>query len=124
MNRVDFASGPQNQWARGIMLDSNHAVYGKIASDVEKREDAHWTVDYVLFKSQDQRYTVSRHDRIIIGFIVQSHWQDGSNGWWKLHSGGVNTSEMTVEFITKGSRGANWSLYTWTVDKALYERSY
>ncbi|KAL3421464.1 hypothetical protein PVAG01_07909 [Phlyctema vagabunda] len=77
---VLFASGPQNQWARGIMLDFNHTIYGKIAEDVEKKEDAHWAVEYAMLQSQTRKYTVSRHDRIIIGFVVQSHRADDSNG--------------------------------------------
>lgn len=123
-NSTWFESGHQNIWARGIMPESGHAFYSKIAGDIQKTEDAHWSLDYNMFNAGEKKYTVTKHDRIIIGYMVISHWEDGSNGWWQLLSGGVNTSEVAVEFSRRGSRGTNWSLWTWSVDKALYERSY
>ena len=62
------------------------------------------------------------HDKILIGYKITSWWNDGTNGWYKLHYGDVLESEIKIEISSYKSRGCDWEIDIWMVPKTVYEK--
>lgn len=95
--------------------------YSPIATDVRFSREQYktdWGNGY-----QKATYTLGRSDEIIIGASIHSHWNDGTNGWFKMHDGNVGSSEIKVEFSTYKYRGCDWEIGVWSVPKLLYEKA-
>lgn len=47
----------------------------------------------------------------IIGFVVESKWLDGTNGWWCIpHENPLGTKQLTIDLKTESNRGMNVSI--------------
>ncbi|KAH8990362.1 hypothetical protein EDB92DRAFT_1816912 [Lactarius akahatsu] len=51
-------------------------------------------------------------DGTVIGFTVDSHWTDGTNGWWGIvpKTGPLGKKDLKVSVESEGSKGMHWSL--------------
>ncbi|KAH8999231.1 hypothetical protein EDB92DRAFT_943630 [Lactarius akahatsu] len=58
----------------------------------------------------------------IIGFTVNNHWTDGTNGWWGIvpKTNPLGTKDLRVSVQSEGSRGMHWSLDVWYIPTQLY----
>ncbi|KFG78584.1 hypothetical protein MANI_002969 [Metarhizium anisopliae] len=109
------------EWSSGILGVHGNAKYSALAGDVKyRRED--FARDYALAASQKGTFTLGDSEDVILGFRVNSYWNDTSNGWFKMHNGTVGSSQVTVEFSSYGSRGCNWAIEVWTVSKLKYDK--
>ncbi|KAH9063927.1 hypothetical protein EDB87DRAFT_80792 [Lactarius vividus] len=61
-------------------------------------------------------------DGTVIGFTVNSHWTDGTNGWWGIvpKTGPLGKKDLKVSVQSEGSRGMHWSLDVWYIPSRLY----
>jgi len=63
---------------------------------------------------------LGKQGRKIVGIKINSHWNDGTNGYWRLLEGKVGDDEIEIQFCTAGHKGGHWSAEIWSVDKHLY----
>ncbi|KAH9077293.1 hypothetical protein EDB83DRAFT_1694096 [Lactarius deliciosus] len=58
----------------------------------------------------------------VIGFTVNNHWTDGTNGWWGIvpKTNPLGTKDLKVSVQSEGSRGMHWSLDVWYIPTQLY----
>ncbi|EXU98772.1 hypothetical protein X797_008246 [Metarhizium robertsii] len=127
LERKNFSPGDwieafnTKEWSSGILGVHGNAKYSALADDVKyRRED--FARDYALAASQKGTFTLGDSEDVILGFRVNSYWNDTSNGWFKMHNGTVGSSQVTVEFSSYGTRGCNWAIEVWTVSKLKYDK--
>ncbi|KAH9022768.1 hypothetical protein EDB85DRAFT_2151578 [Lactarius pseudohatsudake] len=58
----------------------------------------------------------------VIGFNVNSHRLDGSNGWWGIvpKTAPLGKKDLTVSVQSEGTKGMHWSLEVWYIPTHLY----
>ncbi|KAH9062818.1 hypothetical protein EDB87DRAFT_266722 [Lactarius vividus] len=58
----------------------------------------------------------------VIGFTVNNHWMDGTNGWWGIvpKTSPLGKKDVRVSVQSEGSRGMHWSLDVWYIPTHLY----
>ncbi|KAH9041716.1 hypothetical protein EDB85DRAFT_1374944 [Lactarius pseudohatsudake] len=61
-------------------------------------------------------------DGTVIGFTVNSHWTDGTNGWWGIDpkTGPLGKKDLRVSVQSHVTRGMHWSLDVWYIPTRLY----
>jgi len=117
-----YPAGLRSNWARGIMIDANHPVYGLIAGDVQHTVAAQYDRQPKLGGNK-RTFDMGDNNRMIVGFNIISVRTDGLNGGWSLVSGYVGETNLVVEFHSEPLRACNWSAELWTVDRLLYEKA-
>jgi hypothetical protein len=104
----------QREWAGGVLGVDNNKKYGALVGDISHKNEHHRTSSWSA--------VMGDHDKIIIGYKITSWWNDGTNGWYKLHYGNVLESEIKVEISSYKTRGCDWEVDVWMVSKTLYEK--
>jgi hypothetical protein len=92
-----------------------------LSGDVSHRNERYQT-EYSFAQYNTQEFAIGDHDKIIIGYKITSCWNDGTNGWYKMHHGNVLESQIKVEFSSYKTRGCNWEMDVWMVPKNMYEK--
>ncbi|KAF7928962.1 uncharacterized protein EAE97_009804 [Botrytis byssoidea] len=101
----------------GYTSESYHGLPDKI-----HHETVVCRVHGKINEEQERRATVYPNNALIIGFRITSHWDDGTNGSFKIVGGGVDCNNVDVCFWTQRNRGGHWSVDAWYVDAMLYRR--
>lgn len=74
-----------------------------------------------LRKYVTKTINIGQHGKQVIGFRITSHRNDATNGWYKLNRGQVLGGDVEIEFPSYKTRGCDWSIEVWVVDKLVYE---
>jgi hypothetical protein len=106
------------------MTEHGHSKYGPIAGETQHTVPVQWNPSGGPFAGNKQKFHLGQHGRIIVAFRINSHWNDNTNGEWRLNSGYTGLTDMEVEFQAEPWRGAHWSVDLWTVDSRLYEQAF
>ncbi|KAI9433002.1 hypothetical protein H4582DRAFT_1022923 [Lactarius indigo] len=58
----------------------------------------------------------------VIGFTVNDHWADGTNGWWGIvpKTAPLGTKDLKVSVKSEKLRGFSWGLDVWYIPTDLY----
>jgi hypothetical protein len=70
----------------------------------------------VFAQTQRREVLIYPTNARIVSFRVHSYWGDGSNGPFKISSGGVLDDKVEVSFETQPHRGGHWAVEAWYVD--------
>jgi hypothetical protein len=111
----------QRDWASGVLSVDRDAKYGVLSGDVSHK-NVRYQPEYHVAKNNTQNFVMGDHDKIIIGYQITSCWNDGTNGWYKMHDGNVLEFQIKVEISSYKTRGCNWEIDVWMVPKNKYER--
>ncbi|KAI5460962.1 hypothetical protein BGZ63DRAFT_253194 [Mariannaea sp. PMI_226] len=101
-------------WSTGLLGVDGHSNWGSLSSLVRRHTES-FERDYSFAKYTTGSHTLGGEGRTVIGFRVSSHWHDETNGWFKVTSGGVGSSTVTIEFSSYKTRGCNWGVEAWTI---------
>lgn len=98
-----------------------HPKYAGIKDEVSYKKDA-FRSDYKFGQYVYHNFVLGDNDKIIVGYQITSWWNDGTNGWFKMHRGNVLESEIKVETSSYKTRGCDWQVEAWMVSKLVYEK--
>ncbi|KAK5765673.1 hypothetical protein LTS12_004179 [Elasticomyces elasticus] len=110
--------GSERSWWFGACGNHIGGQAKEVLSEVESQELVCRVHGNGRVQHRDESF--ERPDKLVVGFLVQSHWNDGTNGPFKISEGGVDESRVKASFETKNMKGGHWSLTVWYVDRHLY----
>lgn len=111
-----------SEWSSGLLGVVGNSKYASLANDVKyqvQRFDKDWELATYLTGT----YTLGSSGALIIGFKINNGWNNGTNGWFKMHEGNILDSQIKIEFSSYKTRGCSWGIEVWTVDKLTYNKT-
>lgn len=75
--------------------------------------------DYKFLQSQDKKLEKTLSGKIIVGQLLKSEHDNENGGSWIRNSTVLGTSSYSFTVSSSNTRGCNWKLSIWAVDKQL-----
>jgi hypothetical protein len=108
-------------WDFGAFSDSTEARLQSTREELEQLEPIVCRVHGAVNAKREREMRYQDQNKIVVGYRIKSHWDDGTNGDFKISSGDIGGTTVAVDVKTQKSRGGHWSLTVWVVDRSKYQ---